>query len=169
MYKFQFTPLREGRPEAALMLFAVNISIHAPPRGATCTADCGSRGTQNFNSRPSARGDDFVRRRRAGLDISIHAPPRGATSENTEAMNMLEISIHAPPRGATRHRRRIAAARRNFNSRPSARGDALLRTYVYNRAISIHAPPRGATQVLSAIRGIGNYFNSRPSARGDRV
>ena len=33
--RFQFTPLREGRPAQAIQRCNVNISIHAPPRGAT--------------------------------------------------------------------------------------------------------------------------------------
>ena len=55
---FQFTPLREGRhavhfrPEPG-----EDISIHAPPRGATVSCSAGIAGEQ----------------------ISIHAPPRGAT------------------------------------------------------------------------------------------
>ena len=55
---FQFTPLREGRPSQSTMHRIMSmISIHAPPRGATCR-DCeGMRGVR----------------------ISIHAPPRGAT------------------------------------------------------------------------------------------
>ena len=55
---FQFTPLREGRPDRYR-----SISSRA-----------------YFNSRPSARGDQ---EERAGFvidNISIHAPPRGATS-----------------------------------------------------------------------------------------
>ena len=36
MIEFQFTPLREGRPEVVGGAIAnQNISIHAPPRGAT--------------------------------------------------------------------------------------------------------------------------------------
>ena len=56
--KFQFTPLREGRPtwhESAEFLL-------------------------HFNSRPSARGDAFCFLLRFCSPISIHAPPRGATS-----------------------------------------------------------------------------------------
>ena len=57
-----------------------NISIHAPPRGAT-----GIRGGHTiqaiyFNSRPSARGDDDAHRAGTADAISIHAPPRGATN-----------------------------------------------------------------------------------------
>ena len=99
---FQFTPLREGRPALLpIPVAAIQISIHAPPRGATrsgCACSvvggifqftplregrlgvvvqpfCGS----NFNSRPSARGDDCPECRCYPSAISIHAPPRGAT------------------------------------------------------------------------------------------
>ena len=55
---FQFTPLREGRLLAREIICAEDISIHAPPRGAT------------------RRGEALGARR----CISIHAPPRGATA-----------------------------------------------------------------------------------------
>ena len=55
---FQFTPLREGRPDGnAQGKSLCTISIHAPPRGAT-----------TVSVYDSPRGA-----------ISIHAPPRGAT------------------------------------------------------------------------------------------
>ena len=76
------------------------ISIHAPPRGATrryCTA----------TKRKS---------------ISIHAPPRGATATMYNFDPSIFISIHAPPRGATRHSSPPLHGI-HFNSRPSARGD----------------------------------------------
>ena len=57
--KFQFTPLREGRLDNAnANARAVIISIHAPPRGATRGDGGHFRNWQDFNSRPSARGDD---------------------------------------------------------------------------------------------------------------
>ena len=144
-----------------------DISIHAPPRGATL--DVG------FNvSRPN---------------ISIHAPPRGATSPPKPRRCARTISIHAPPRGATQERRERLPNRKNFNSRPSARGDALLeseyrlcrisihappRGATFQRCsvgdewkISIHAPPRGATCNGGAVISRRRNFNSRPSARGD--
>ena len=125
--KFQFTPLREGRQLCkALVMHDGDISIHAPPRGATRLFRFGLLDFFYFNSRPSARGDRcppsaFPRRSR----ISIHAPPRGATLPPTaEILSRTSISIHAPPRGATSCRvRRCAVSKR----------------------ISIHAPPRGAT------------------------
>ena len=121
---FQFTPLREGRRTD----------------GALTERAC------HFNSRPSARGDRNGRCLNfKALRISIHAPPRGATGKSTAGRlppafqftplregrqgaalfnRSHDISIHAPPRGATA---RLASVRNdapNFNSRPSARGDA---------------------------------------------
>ena len=55
------------------------------------------------------------------------------------------ISIHAPPRGATKSTGSLWRYGINFNSRPSARGDA---------------PGCGFYRCAA-------YFNSRPSARGD--
>ena len=76
---FQFTPLREGRPQKETSQRAVIISIHAPPRGATFLLSV---------VRPSST-------------ISIHAPPRGATVNARHVADGVVISIHAPPRGAT--------------------------------------------------------------------
>ena len=122
--------------------------------------------TTYFNSRPSARGDALWQGGHAPSPISIHAPPRGATRELIKKyytskfqftplregrLNVMLatiynfISIHAPPRGATSSELRRVARSRNFNSRPSARGDSDVAVFV---------------NILSD-------FNSRPSARGD--
>ena len=121
---FQFTPLREGRRYRAWMgEEALEISIHAPPRGATI-AWCNEIQQLHFNSRPSARGDGIRSRSRCAYRyISIHAPPRGATRVRTFVLVAGNISIHAPPRGAT-----VPTKRQR-----------------YRKIISIHAPPRGAT------------------------
>ena len=55
----------------------------------------------------------------------------------------------------------------NFNSRPSARGDAVSSCVFSILLISIHAPPRGATSCGGVRRACRADFNSRPSARGD--
>ena len=100
---FQFTPLREGRPKEGKEMsgFVISIhapprgatqinefyqqgyriSIHAPPRGATGSRFCGNRHADNFNSRPSARGDGRSLFTCRSAAISIHAPPRGATKD----------------------------------------------------------------------------------------
>ena len=142
---FQFTPLREGRRgRRRQQQRGADISIHAPPRGAT-------HGCLPCEAREQ---------------ISIHAPPRGATCAEivgfvqrvfqftplregrrrcTGLLASLCISIHAPPRGATKPSSRPADIERYFNSRPSARGDKL------------------RWRMQQSMR----YFNSRPSARGD--
>ena len=147
---FQFTPLREGRhPPRPEEPGGVKISIHAPPRGATTASTLTVEPQNDFNSRPSARGD-------------------GAYGQNRYQVG---ISIHAPPRGATGWRRGQNQQERDFNSRPSARGDVAAaldalaadlfqftplregRQPAAARSpappeISIHAPPRGATQAI---------------------
>ena len=122
-----------------------DISIHAPPRGATTLA-C-----------------DVL----ASYWISIHAPPRGATKEVKKMNNPPFISIHAPPRGATSVFSAIIMERlfqftplregrlhlhlhlhlhRIFQFTPLREG-RLLKAVLKDATgqISIHAPPRGAT------------------------
>ena len=145
--EFQFTPLREGRQTLLVCnRITVEISIHAPPRGATDLIVC----------------DDVV-----NLNISIHAPPRGATVTITCERRYPIISIHAPPRGATDITKGTIQARLISIHAPP-RG-ATIENYdrIEVWEISIHAPPRGATTKHSKIRLQHTHFNSRPSARGD--
>ena len=100
---FQFTPLREGRPKGKRRLAC------EPP---------------NFNSRPSARGDE----RSYGWKITTEAfqftPLReGRPARQSPPGSSPSISIHAPPRGATIRFLRMLQRLNYFNSRPSARGD----------------------------------------------
>ena len=163
---FQFTPLREGRLCYMAQILMQQISIHAPPRGATHMARIcrtpssfqftplreGRRRTEtnffivmNFNSRPSARGDrKKVAIRQHDCNFNSRPSARG-DSDIKRLYNAFSISIHAPPRGATRtqfpHWSSV-----NFNSRPSARGDLNSGDATMSAFISIHAPPRGATE-----------------------
>ncbi len=144
--RFQFTPLREGRRACWLAADGANISIHAPPRGATddvmnalkpilfqftslregrpsAPATKKTR-WRNFNSRPSARGD-------------VPAPEVADAPEG--------ISIHAPPRGATCTTCGHVSSSR-FQFTPLREGRRCRRCHATNNiSISIHAPPRGAT------------------------
>ena len=160
-------------PRGATSAFVVSrylnrISIHAPPRGATSGTIGINPPLCDFNSRPSARGDRAASRAASGQQISIHAPPRGATAARRRGSHKPRISIHAPPRGATGIAC-VAVAFFLFQFTPLREGRRS--TYAALCAlgyISIHAPPRGATQgILSAITR-SRYFNSRPSARGDQ-
>ena len=188
--KFQFTPLREGRPiQQRAGRAGVCISIHAPPRGATASGTYSSSSSlfqftplregrpghggfyhrhRHFNSRPSARGDGRMLRMLQCSETFQFTPLReGRHSPEGRKAKLNSISIHAPPRGAT-----------------------LSVVVVHHlRKISIHAPPRGATFFISCpcfirlfqftplregrrrfllfIVATPMYFNSRPSARGD--
>ena len=164
---FQFTPLREGRrPANRHRLRFVNISIHAPPRGATTRRIAVRKSQSDFNSRPSARGDQNVATWLIWRGYFNSRPSaRGDDGEFTEN----DVPFY-------------------FNSRPSARGDSWGHQRKQDVNISIHAPPRGATEnplrnfrgnrfqftplregrlVLPVLPCDFCDFNSRPSARGD--
>ena len=145
---FQFTPLREGRPKES-----------------STTSRC-----SDFNSRPSARGDNHPGQGQPGL-LHFNSRPsaRGDDGRNVARLGGQTISIHAPPRGATVLVVIKTSTVVYFNSRPSARGDRHnLCEYDDKLIISIHAPPRGATPAARRTRR-SMYFNSRPSARGDVI
>ena len=79
----------------------LEISIHAPTRGATVRK---SRKTWNrlISIHAPTRGatdDEIINN--ALEQISIHAPTRGATDLSVPLSVLLPISIHAPTRGAT--------------------------------------------------------------------
>ena len=159
-YSFQFTPLREGRPDCAgTRRLRKRISIHAPPRGATRFRGGTPQRPSYFNSRPSARGDDAGAAEPCFLDISIHAPPRGATG--VYHMQNYNYKFQFTPMLPT------TTCGKYFNSRPSARGDHEASLMLADSFISIHAPPRGATRRERPSGHADNDFNSRPSARGD--
>ena len=166
--KFQFTPLREGRPTLlALWRFAAHISIHAPPRGATSDA---------INDIKAER-------------ISIHAPPRGATVlPPRNPLAAPHFNSRPSARGDCRRCRRCGTAPQfqftplregrpeewraalealNFNSRPSARGDMSALGATGTARLFQFTPLREGRRVTSCGVPYALYFNSRPSARGD--
>ena len=99
---FQFTPLREGRRNRFAQLWVRLV---------------------DFNSRPSARGDEAgLLRRHGGQQFQF-----------------------TPLREGRRFFQRILRWLKHFNSRPSARGDGMKVFMKESLRISIHAPPRGAT------------------------
>ena len=148
-----------------------DISIHAPPRGATWSrVFCVPIGTR----------------------ISIHAPPRGATCPCFRLPPAASISIHAPPRGATQSGLSGCPVARYFNSRPSARGDAGVLAQVVNHDHDFNSRPSARGDRFRSRPSLWHHefqftplregrptssrrkatttthFNSRPSARGDQ-
>ena len=188
---FQFTPLREGRPGAGrlhhrLWYFnsrpsargdyrsasthaLIEISIHAPPRGATPI---------DYHM----FGRTF---------ISIHAPPRGATA-STETLQKILRHFNSRPSARGDRRCAIRLQRCNhFNSRPSARGDTQSNLRACPSWTFQFTPLREGRRTCTDVCGESTlfqftplregrrriacatsrvlYFNSRPSARGDRA
>ena len=138
-------PPRGATQPTNALASSVSISIHAPPRGATVQDMLYTELMSDFNSRPSARGDEwYISTGRASTEFQFTPLREGRL-------------LH----GANPH------AAGHFNSRPSARGDPICYTVADFCRISIHAPPRGATLAGSACDVSRNHFNSRPSARGD--
>ena len=148
-------------------IIAVNISIHAPARGATIchhqlTPSCiisihaparGATATVVHHIYPAdisihapARGATGVAYRYVARNlISIHAPARGATGSKLAGARVLPISIHAPARGATFHHVKIRRIPCDFNPRSREGSDYCRSDSFTEFSISIHAPARGAT------------------------
>ena len=101
------------------------ISIHAPPRGATFPVTTRLSWRVNFNSRPSARGDDKDWNILSAYRFQFTPLREGRQKALKTGADPVMISIHAPPRGATRHPNKRPSSRAYFNSRPSARGDII--------------------------------------------
>ena len=121
-------PARGATPSACRACDGyVRVSIHAPARGATATCQIHAPAVHMFQSTPPRGGrpaaiDGYWRRRR----VSIHAPARGATRAlQSRCLRLPRVSIHAPARGAT-----MPIRSQEFVHDP----------------VSIHAPARGATQ-----------------------
>ena len=145
-----------------------NISIHAPPRGAT-------------------HGDV---EKVPQLFISIHAPPRGATAFPASVCPFPVFQFTPLREGRRKHG--VSPIKPGiFQFTPLREGRRTLYRYLMLAyIISIHAPPRGATRKelfeqhmmefqftplregrlrrLPPSCPSRTYFNSRPSARGDR-
>ena len=62
------------------------ISIHAPPRGATATSTVKPDGSSNFNSRPSARGDGYTDVE-VGLHLNFNSRPSARGDAATQAVS----------------------------------------------------------------------------------
>ena len=143
---------------------------------------------QDFNSRPSARGDstnDFVTF--LCVYISIHAPPRGATAATRKRRDGDTFQFtplregrrdaQAPPRKEGifqftplregRHGRwALLPLHLHFNSRPSARGDFV--AFRQRLPCKFQFTPLREGRLLWLFDNVcPANFNSRPSARGD--
>ena len=146
---------------------AGRISIHAPPRGATSSNLYKVKsGTFQFTplreGRPSALAKAQILKA-----ISIHAPPRGATRGLREERRNAMISIHAPPRGAAPSRCRNESRGSRFQFTPLREGRHRLDGEEGSIYIFQFTPLREGRLPSTRAAITTFYFNSRPSARGD--
>ena len=188
--KFQFTPLREGRrSRRAAKEDTQRISIHAPARGATHSADIQDGVIVQFQFTPLREGRpqgaclvlillvfQFTPLREGRLihtaifilqsNISIHAPARGATTVFRSNPDRKQISIHAPARGATWKPALVICCNR-FQFTPLREG-RLPRATIEARLKNFNSRPceRGDAHIAK-LQARKRYFNSRPCERGD--
>ena len=151
--RFQFTPLREGRRLIMRATSFANLFQFTPLREGRRARDAGTkRGTSNFNSRPSARGDSARQSWRCSTAY-FNSRPSARGDPSSSAQDAPEYVFQFTPlREGRLACCECCSVLRHFNSRPSARGDVLRRRSLYHQGISIHAPPRGATQgILTSI------------------
>jgi len=189
-YLFRFNPrARAGRDALSqVSMLAMEVSIHAPARGATRAADAEGIERQLFQStRPRGARQErnvvcrarqcFNPRARAGRDlyyddltteliVSIHAPARGATTSPFTALAM-PVFQSTRPRGARPITTSISLATRSFNPRARAGRDVYNSKPLTKLNVSIHAPARGATYNDIYIAGDSKFQSTRP--RGARL
>ena len=104
---FQFTPLREGRRRhASGQSRDVDISIHAPPRGATIPQESRLQGGK-FQFTPLREGrHGSAARVKHAAEFQFTPLREGRRGVPLQRRALRHISIHAPPRGATPAERR---------------------------------------------------------------
>jgi len=182
---------RAGRDNLADLLgVVVEVSIHAPARGAT-ELEADRRVVVEFQStRPRgarlagkmfpAASLSFNPRARAGRDpgaylLSLRCEtfqstrPRGARPEEMKGETEPSfVSIHAPARGATLGGELYPSCLQFQSTRPrGARPDSSCRG-LDRVEVSIHAPARGATPSFQGDSPANTGFNPRARAGRDR-
>ena len=145
----------------------VEVSIHAPVKGATAAISMTARHRLCFNPRPREGGDLPHGADPAARVVSIHAPVKGATVPDHRRADEVPVSIHAPVKGATREASRGATSTECFNPRPREGGDLSTKLCVHESVVSIHAPVKGATCKAGRALSGGRRFNPRPREGGD--
>ena len=163
---------REGSdPQTGGAWDVLNISIHAPAKGATIFP-LRHKNTQIFQStlprrerpttwQPRQTSYNFNPRSREGSDGGNAADSQGREHFNprsregsdaqiaSEAFDGMMISIHAPAKGATRQQIKGQKDMRNFNPRSREGSDVTVGAKEpQKQEISIHAPAKGATRAL---------------------
>ena len=145
------------------------ISIHAPPRGATVIRGCVYRGIELFQFTPLREGrpTEITRRRKSTL-FQFTPLREGRRALTSATVSTDRISIHAPPRGATHPSHGQKQERRLFQFTPLREGRRASRQGQPGQCTFQFTPLREGRRLNSGAATMSAfYFNSRPSARGD--
>ena len=94
-------PTRGATDSAQKVISTDGVSIHAPTRGATEPSDFPCCGGMFQSTHPHGVRHCRSEQRRSPIQVSIHAPTRGATRLEQTSKRSSSVSIHAPTRGAT--------------------------------------------------------------------
>ena len=145
--KFQSTLPRGERPSMSALKYRLEVSIHAPARGATTDSDQ-FYGLDMFNPRSRAGSDPKAQACWPQARVSIHAPARGATRCKRSAVisSMFQSTL---PRGERRQVDGHAVCVYQFQSTLPRGERPQLMDEAADEEVSIHAPARGATHAQS--------------------
>ena len=131
--QFQSTlPRRERQYPEAGFTDPLNISIHAPAKGATITSKVCVR---------------------SGM-ISIHAPAKGATASQFESDIRIAISIHAPAKGATSFTQ-VTGDFKNISIHAPAKGA----TAIFHKIINLYCETSTNTTRINSLNINKNYIS----------
>ena len=124
----------------------VDVSIHAPARGATRSRRGRCSRSRGFNSRAREGRDKKILGGFVVEEVSIHAPARGATESADMTWTEIEFQF-TRPRGARRNIVGLRFSQGRFQfTRPRGARRVVRYCPITDKVVSIHAPARGATE-----------------------
>ncbi len=165
---FQSTPPRGGRQHPIDMVSRyLNVSIHAPARGATDSCCSQSQDYFVFQSTPPRGGRHHPQRSNSREHGFQSTPPRGGRpGYHGGCGDSRSVSIHAPARGATSGRCSRIGRLRSFNPRPRAGGDSAISNCRSGSVSFQSTPPRGGRHSIVPQVAVELMFQSTPPRGG---
>ena len=127
MTVFQSTPPRRGRRLSfPVHTVLVDVSIHAPAKGATVSDQGTSQTTGYVSIHAPAKGATRTLRRLPGIDKFQSTPPRRGRRYATQAFTWVKRTFQSTPPRRGRHGYSMATPElQSFNPRPREGGDRL--------------------------------------------
>ncbi len=147
----------------------VDVSIHAPARGATDPVVRIERPSCGFNPRPRAGGDSRPVRPAVCAAVFQSTPPRGGRHRYSANLWPCQSFNPRPRAGGDQRQWATMSWAASFNPRPRAGGDAVDGPEVRQVCLFQSTPPRGGRLCSTITLDMGQRgFNPRPRAGGDR-